>query len=112
MQYHLRGQNRRDCWGYRCWTTMRWVDRVGTVGVVGRFAGLEVAGPGAAEIVGTAVVEVQRRRQVRRQRFPVWVVPGLEVVLVLGLGAAPELEAARVPELSDLAGRVRWRELA
>lgn len=89
---------------------MWWVGRVGTVGVVGRFAGLEVAGPGAAEIVGTAVVEVQRRRQVRRQRFPVWVVPGLEVVL--GLGAAPELEAARVPELSDLAGRVRWRELA
>jgi hypothetical protein len=82
---------------------MQWVGRVGIVEVVGRFAGLEVAGSGAAEIVGTAVVEVQGQGLVRRQRSLVWVVPGLEVV--------PELEAVRVPEpeLSDLAVRVRWR---
>lgn len=86
---------------------MRWV---GIVGVVERFAGLEIAGLGAVEVTGTAVVEVQWRGQVRRQRILVWVVPGLEVArepeTVL------ELEAVRVPELSDLAGRVRWRGLA
>lgn len=89
---------------------MRWVGRVGIVEVGGRSAGFEVAGPEVAEMTGTVVVVVQRREQVQRQRFLVWVVPGREVVLELEV--VPGLEAVRVPELSGLAGRVRWRELA
>jgi hypothetical protein len=81
---------------------------VGIVGVGERFA---VVGP---EAVGIAVVG----GQARGRRFRVWVVPepevvpGPEVEIVPELGAVPGLGAVLEPELSGLAGRVRWRGLA
>lgn len=68
---------------------------VGIVGAGRRIALAEL------EAAGTAVIAVQRQKELL-----VWVVPGLEVVLEL------EPEAVLEPELSGLAGRVRWRELA
>ena len=76
---------------------------VGIVGAGGRFV---LAGLGAAEPAGTAVVAVQRQGQERQKELLVWVVPGLEVVLEL------EPVAVLEPELSGLAKRVRWRGLA
>jgi len=76
---------------------------VGIVEAGGRFVLAELK---AAEAAGTAVVAVQRQGQERQKELLVWVVPGLEVVLEV------EPEAVLEPELSGLAGRVRWRGLA
>lgn len=50
------------------------------VGAGGRFVFAELE---AAEAVGTAVVEVQRRVRERQRQALAWAVPGLEVVLEL-----------------------------
>jgi hypothetical protein len=96
VRHLLRGQNRRGCW---------WVGRVGIVGVGRRIVFVE---SDTAEAVGIAVVGVQRQGR----PFRVWVVPEAEVVPGPEVVIVPELEVVQEPELSDPAGRVRWRGLA